>query len=387
MDNAFSFKDVELDMSDIPSYASLDEATLYVMEANTVLFNNLKREIGLNELGVFETSGCTISYVVEAGEGEEGSKKSGLVDKAKAAGGTVVNKGAALVDKVLKLIDAVAGKIKGLFEAAMLKINELTAKAAKAFGGRLDEEKLVAALDKTEISFTSGDFENLEQFISSGGDLYPVVFGSAPEADIKGKIGDIIGGELTKANLVKFFEGESKSQKLDATGVKHICSLIKDFKSNNTAIKKIYKDCEKILNNKKKEVKKAKEVDSNLLNAINANLAAMTLVYGTALSSYYKLICKDVGLAIKLRGKASKLGKAVEAGTDKAKAAAKTVKEAPGKAINNAKEKANAKKEQKQAAKDFAANGGSLDESAVSDIPEGTMTYTEEVESLFNWSF
>ena len=386
MDNAFSFKDVELDMSDIPSYASLDEATLYVMEANTVLFNNLKREIGLNELGIFETTGCTVSYVVEANEGEEGSK-SGLVDKAKAAGGAVVNKSVDLAQKVLKFIEAIGAKIKGLFEAAMRKIGELTAKAANAFGGRLDEKKLKEALTKTEITFTSGGFDNLKEFIDSGGELHPLVFGSKPEEDIKGKISDIIGGDLNKANLIKFFEGESKNQKLDPKGVEDICKLIKNFKDNNAAVKKLYKDCEKIINDKKKEVKRAKVVDNDMLNAINANLRDMTLVYGTAMSSYYKLIRQDVNLAIKLTAKASKLGKAAEAGADKVKAAAKTVKEAPGKAINNAKEKANAKKEQQQAAKDFAANGGSWDESAVSDIPEGSMTYTEEVESLFNWSF
>jgi hypothetical protein len=383
MDNAFSFKDVQLDMSDIPSYASLDEATLYVLEANTVLFNNLKREIGLNELGIFETTGCTVSYVVEANEGEEGSK-SGLVDKAKAAGGTVVNKSVDLAQKVLKFIEVIGAKIKGLFEAAMRKISELTAKAANAFGGRLDEKKLKEALGKTEITFTSGGFDNLKEFIDSGGELHPLVFGSAPEADIKGKISDIIGGDLNKANLVKFFEGESKKQTLDPKGVEDICELIKNFKDNNAAVKKLYKDCEKIINDKKKEVKRAKVVDNDMLNAINANLRDMTLVYGTAMSSYYKLIRQDVNLAIKLTAKASKLGKAAEAGADKVKAAAKTVKEAPGKAIKNAKEKANAKKEQQQAAKDFAANGGSLDESAV---PEGRMTYTEEVESLFNWSF
>jgi thiamine-phosphate pyrophosphorylase len=33
------------------------------------------------------------------------------------------------------------------------------------------------------------------------------------------------------------------------------------------------------------------------------------------------------------------------------------------------------------------AEKNDIEESAVSDIPEGSMTYTEEVESLFNWSF
>ena len=353
MDKAFSFKDVQIDMSDIPSYASLNEACLYVTEASNALFDNLKREIGLNELGIFEATGNTISYVVEA-EGEEG--KEGLKDK-------VINKGKDLKVAIDKIIDAIAKKIKGLFEAALLKMNEVVAKAYNVIGKQLDENKLIAALDKTEIKFTSGDYKNLKDFVTGNSEFYNLVFGSDPGEDINAKIAEEIGGDLTGSKLIEYFEGKPEEQTLDAAGVKDICTVIKDFKNNNGGIKKMYKDCSKIINDKKKEVKSAKEVDNDLLSAIKANFAAMSLVYGKALSCYYKLICQDVKLAVKLFATAKK---------------AELKDKLPKKKEEKAAE-AEAPKEEK-AAEDVKVKESAVEESV-------TKTYTEEVESLFNWSF
>ena len=361
MDKAFSFKDVQVDMSDIPSYASLDEAVLYVAEANESLFNNLKREIGLNELGVFETTGNTISYVVEAGE-----EKEGLKDKAKAAGGAAVNKGKALVDKIVKIIEAAAAKIKGLFEAGMRKINELTTKATSAFGKRLNVAKIKEALGDKTIAFQSGDYKQLENFIAKakeGGNGF-FSFRDVMKSN---------GVAINKAEVSAFFEGKVENQTLSAkdNSIDQIASVVQDFKAKNDAVKRMYKGCADSLDKTKKEIKSAKEVDSERLASVQKNISDYTIIYGAALATYYKLVRLDVGLLIKAAGKASKLGKAADA----------------------AKEKADEKKAQKQAAEEFAANGGvaagesAVVESAVVEEEPATKTYTEEVESLFNWSF
>jgi hypothetical protein len=396
MDNAFSFKDVRADMSDIPSYASLDEATLYVMEANTVLFNNLKREIGLTELGIFESTGCTISYVVEAGKGEEGESKSGLMDKAKAAGGYVVNKGKDLKEKLLKIIGIVAGKIKGLFEVALRKINELTAKVAEAFGKRLDEKKLQEALGKTEITFKSGDYSKLLSFVGDAKDpLRVAAFSVEPTRQgysgnttvvyntYDTKVKEALGlGEkeaISKENLKKYFEGEQGTKTLDPNGLEEICKLIKNFQGNNNAVKLLYKNAEKELNDNKKTVQSAKVIDNESVNRINNNLTRMALIYGTAMTCYYNLIRQDVGILIKLKAKATKLGQAA----DKAAQAAGNAAHAVGHEIDNARAIAHNARDLARQQKDQKTVNK---ESALFDS-DGATTYTEEVESLFNWSF
>jgi hypothetical protein len=50
----------------IPSYASIDESALYVIEASERDFNSMMRNIGLNELGILEATGKPIVY--EAGK-------------------------------------------------------------------------------------------------------------------------------------------------------------------------------------------------------------------------------------------------------------------------------------------------------------------------------
>jgi hypothetical protein len=371
MDNAFTFKDVQVDMSDIPSYASLDEATLYVLEANTVLFNNLKREIGLNELGVFETTGNTISYVVEANEGEEGESKPGLVDKAKTAGGAVVNKGADLVNKVIKLIEAAAAKIKGLFEAGMRKIGELTAKAASAFGKRLNAESIKKNLGDSEIKYKFGDYDNLETFLKNC-----AAGGKNAMNNLKKSLGD---AEITSENVRKHFQGTVEERTLDSNGINQMVEAVSKFKTKNDAVKKAYKGCADHLNDIRKETKKASEINSEKLAGIEKSIRETTIIFGVAMSEYYKLMRNNVMVLIKANNKGAK-----NAAVNKAKDVAHDVKHG----VDNAKAIA---KNAKDLAKDQKAKKNAekkdIEESAVSDIPEGSMTYTEEVESLFNWSF
>lgn len=366
MNNEFSFKDVQPDMSDIPSYATLDEAVLYVAEANNALFNELKREIGLNELGIFETTGNTISYVVEAGE--EGENKEGLVDKAKAAGGAAVNKGKALVDRIIKLIEAAAAKLKGLFEAGMRKISELAAKAATAFGKRLNAEKIKENLGDKVIKYKFGDYDRLEDFLRNGIESDPMnAFRNIKKS----------GAELTKDGLNKYFEGTVEERTLDANGIDQMVKVINDFKSRNDAIKKAYKSCQDHLNAIKKDVKSAKEINAEKLAGIQQAIAENTLVFGTAISAYYKLMRNNVNVLVKAFNKGTKVAKAA----DKAKEFADT--HTPRDVVDSVKEKVKSK-----APKGVPVTVKS-NESAVEEVVEesATKTYTEEVESLFNWSF
>lgn len=334
MDKAFSFKDVQIDMSDIPSYASLNEACLYVTEASNALFDNLKREIGLNELGIFEATGNTISYVVEAGEEENG----------------VVNKGKEVAAKIMKIFEAAAAKIKGMFEVAMRKINELTTKATAGLGGKLNADSMKKGLKYTKISYNCGKFDNLEKFINNGSVLN--VKRGANEFNSKG--------------ISEYFEGTKEDHTLtdDDAGKKavdDIVEVISKFVTKNIALKELYKKSTSYLDDRKKEIKSATEIDSESLANIKTQIADATLVYGTAFSTYYKLVRQDVSIAIKLVAAAKK---------------AELKDKLPKKKEEKAAE-AEAPKEEK-AAED-------IKESAVEESV--TKTYTEEVESLFNWSF
>lgn len=357
MNTEFSFKDVKPDMSDYPSYASLDEAVLCVVEANEIMFNNLKRNIGLTELGIFESTGNTIEYTTEM-------KRVPTQDK-------VVNKGGDLKAAVLKVLASVAARVKGLFEAALRRLSELTAKASAAFGKRLNTEKLTNAYNNlsSPIKFNSGDYENLKDFINGNGDLYVHMYSDSNE-DIEALVKDDLGGELSAKKINEYFEGSKYDQTFEEKDIKDIVDIISNFAYNNNAVKNMYKDCSKDINKLMKEVKSAKEIDSEKLNRLQKNAKVTTMVFGSALSMFYKLVKQDVSIAIKLVNK-SAVNRAKNAASDKAKA----IKNAP----KNMKQRREERREQKQAAADWEANG-TIDESAIS-------SYTEEVESLFNWSF
>lgn len=68
------FKSIQPDMSIIPSFASLAEATMYVVEANEIHFNNMMKSIGLHELAVFESTGSVLLYEDEGEDTPEEAK-------------------------------------------------------------------------------------------------------------------------------------------------------------------------------------------------------------------------------------------------------------------------------------------------------------------------
>jgi hypothetical protein len=289
---------------------------------------------------------------VEANEGEEGESKPGLVDKAKTAGGAVVNKGADLVNKVIKLIEAAAAKIKGLFEAGMRKIGELTAKAASAFGKRLNAESIKKNLGDSEIKYKFGDYDNLETFLRNC-----AAGGKNAMNNLKKSLGD---AEITSENVRKHFQGTVEERTLDSNGINQMVEAVSKFKTKNDAVKKAYKGCADHLNEIRKETKKASEINSEKLAGIEKSIRETTIIFGVAMSEYYKLMRNNVMVLIKANNKGAK-----NAAVNKVKDAAHDVKHGVdnAKAIaKNAKDLAKDQKAQKQA--DKTATG----ESALEDL-------------------
>lgn len=315
MNTEFKFRDVNADMSDIPSYASCTEATILVAEANNALFDSLKKEIGLQELGVFESTGNFISYVIEEGEetgGEEPKEeKKSLIDKGKA-----------VVGKIIEFIKAAAAKVKGLFEQIMRKISELTARAAAAFGGKLSEERMYNAIENHTIKFHCGDFDKLFSFIAHK-DLIKMGYAKKDSGLFEvlrnmGYSGEELKTKVPKAKEVEdHFEGEKKDHTLSNTpegkqAIVDICKVINEFSKTNDALKKMYKNCEDHFKNLVSECESAKEVDKEKLEEYQTNVRQTTVVFGAALSCYYKVVRQDVAIAIKISLRGKKPKKAAE---------------------------------------------------------------------------
>ena len=272
MNTQLKFRDVNTDMSDIPSYASIEEATILVAEANNAMFDSLKREIGLQELGVFETTGNFISYVIEEGEtaGEEAKEeKKSFIDKGKEIAGGTVNKGKELAKKFIELVKKALGKIKGLFESAMKKMIE----------GNLKIEDIK-------------DFEALNKFNT--------VKAEAKSLSVKA-VCDYLEGEAVDHTLT--------NDEASKNAIKDIVKVIKTFKEGNAFIKALYKKCNDYYNDVVKEAEAESEPKPNWIEYNKTQVANTTIVFGAALQSYYKLIRQDVGIAIKLAAKSKLPGK------------------------------------------------------------------------------
>ena len=309
MSTEFKFRDVNADMSDIPSYASLDEAAILVAEANNAMFDALKREIGLQELGIFESTGNFVSYVIEEGEdkAEEKTEDSGedsgeeAKEEPKEEKKGFLSKGKEVIKKIVELLKAAGAKVKGLFEAAMRKISEVTAKAAAAFGGKLDAGKLQESLEKTTIKFKSPSYNNLKTFIAMN-NFGGKTVGEIPFNDVLRELKKN-DKDVTVKNLTEHFEGSSEDHTLDAEGLKDIVEVINKFGKTNDNIKAMYKSCEVYFHDAIRKVESAEQVNQENLDNVKKSASYVPMVFGAALSSYYKLVRLDVGIALRLAAK------------------------------------------------------------------------------------
>ena len=359
-------RNVVPDMSDIPEYASMEEAVLYVVEADVKLINNFYREIGLNELAVYETTGNFVDYYTEADDNAEGEKKEpGKLGK---LAGSIKERGE-------KLVKDIAAKIKGLFEKALSVIQDSVAYAATKLGGTkaFNAENLKKKLGNRKIIIKGGDYQHLKDLATGGGpsgDILKAFHNAATakrnntkndEGNLK-ELENIIGGEINTKNVKAWLVGpDNGGTTLDARGIDDICKIIKDSKSAIDGLRSIYNQADKTIADLATSIKDLrqnnnivnKDIDKQYKNDTGKNFgaktntaiaSAITIIYGTAISTYVELIKKDIAIAVKVLA---------------------TVK----KNDSGEKEKTN--------------------ESAVVDQEETNHTnhYSEEVDSLFDWSF
>ena len=355
-------RNVVPDMSDIPEYASMEEAVLYVVEADVKLINNFYREIGLNELAVYETTGNFVDYYTEADDNKEGEGEKKEPGKLGKLAGSIKEKGE-------KLVNDIAAKIKGLFEKALSVIQDSVAYAATKLGGTkaFSAENLKKKLGNREITIKGGDYTNLQHLAKGEArviltELEKAAKGDENSGDLK-QLKDMFGGEITTKSVKEWLVGPDKGgTKLDAKGIDDICKVIKDSKSAIEGLRSIYKQADKsiaALATSVNAVRKNnpsmngstltgfdKDTEKKFGAKTNTAIAsAITIIYGTAISTYVELIKKDIAIAVKVLA---------------------TVKK------NDSGEEKDVKKE-----------------SAVVDQEETNNTnhYSEEVDSLFDWSF
>lgn len=113
---------VESDRSVIPAYTlSFAENALYIAEAIENDFNSLFKNIGINELAVYESTGSQIVY--------EGENLSSLKEKA------------------INFIKGVWAKIKAGFETILTKFKAMQAEARKEMAGKLSASDIDSIAD------------------------------------------------------------------------------------------------------------------------------------------------------------------------------------------------------------------------------------------------
>ena len=393
MNEYFNFKDVAPDMSDIPSYASVGESVLYVMEANEINFNKLKTSIGLYELGVFESTGMVVDYVNEA---EGGAKLTEL--KAKLIG----------------FVTQAAAKIKGLFESILRKMDESATTALNAIEGKkaLDAgtlKKAYAKVDPSKIKFKGGDYSKLIELCQGKGALNHDVdafinsaVGSRDlEVAIKG-IKSTLGGEITKAAVTKYLTGkveDANGSSLKESDLEQIAEFVSGWKSNNKGLKSVYKNAEKSLNDLIKNIKSRKDCTDEDLKTCKEAVKVITCVYGTAMSCFYSVVRQDIMIAVKLVNSARIADAKAKAKEVTGKNESAVLDEAcKGK---DCKDKKDDKKDDKNiidkakdavdgavdAVKEKIPFGKEEDDKKKKKVKKEAATYTEEVESLFEWNF
>ena len=374
MNTEFSFKDINVDMSDIPSYASVQESVLFVLEANERMFNSLKQEIGLQELGLFEATGMTTSYVIEEGEEakEESKENTALIPRPDASV-AVRNNGAKTKIKFGEILNKIAAKIKALFEKAMRKISELISSAYKALGSwAVDEKKMLAGLPHAKIAYKSGNFDNLVKFASGEGELYQkmIAFIDSASSDANASmralddLKQLFKGEITQSSVSHYMEGPVlEHNQITEQDVKDIVKIVGNFKNAKSFIKDIYKMAENALKTVKENTvgSKVKEYDNSLLEYFKNAQSVITVLFGTTLSLYYKVVRQDVTIAIRLTAAGKLKGKKAAAG---------------GKGEKGEQIRSDRRNNVIQGTP--SEEGESTAESA---------SYTTEVENLFNWSF
>lgn len=386
MSYELEIENAAVDRSSIPEYASVSEAVIYTLEANEVNFNEMMKNIGLLELGYYEANGEMVEYTVEAfGKKKEDAKEEkSEKDEAKEAKkaefkAKLSTTGEKVKKAIISFLKTAWEKIKGLFETILRKINELVTTAIKKIGIKhLEVETLKSGLvnlnKKNRDSFESYKYDKLIKFLN-GGDLKSDI-GSAiaqghatanPDNYTKGLINtvddkvkaikDKIGAEKITVEAVKnYFRGEKTNEVPGDEDLEKIIDIVKN-KEYNVNLKKAFKSCRESFNEMIKFANKNADIDSGKVKAFHEIVNLCTTIYGAAFAEYYNVVRTNVMIATRtalasnvnaLKNAANPDNDSQAAGVDKKKKATKE---------------------------------------SVEDITAESATYTEEIESLFDWKF
>src|SRR5574344_549490 len=241
----------------IPSYASVDEACLYVIEAFEEDFNKLSQEIGLKELGVMEATGKEMVYD-EAAITEATNK---ITDVAKKA----------------------CGNVKQLFNNTLLNIKKITTGAKSKIAGTRSFDAIKKSVDlaKDKKYGTIHTFPKLAEVAGSKGPIWSAVNTYAKKIASKdattiGKIPEI--GEF-KAAVVKAAGGSGTSDSNIRSAVeKYIMGdtveVNKAYLSNEANLKKLYS----YATDYKANIAEVQMAIKNAQEEVNGQIGAMKVV-------------------------------------------------------------------------------------------------------------
>lgn len=418
MSYELEIENAAVDRSSIPEYASVSEAVIYTLEANEVNFNEMMKNIGLLELGYYEANGEMVEYTTEAfGKKKEDAKeeKSEKDEAKEAKKAEFKAKLSATGEKVKKAIISFLKtaweKIKGLFETILRKINELVTAAIKKIGIKhLKVETLKSGLvnlkKKNRDSFESYKYDKLIAFLG-GGDLKSDI-GSAiaqgkatanPDNYTKGLINtvdekikaiknkifdksDAENEKITVEAIKKYFRGEKTNEVPGDEDLKKIIDIVKEKKYNEN-LKKAFASCKESFNEMIKFANKNANIDSGKVKVFHEIVNLCTSIYGAAFAEYYNVVRTNVMIATRtaLASNVNALKNAANPDNDSLAALLKGVDTGKGVDVDAKGSDSEAKllkgvDKKKKATKE-----------SVEDITAESTTYTEEIESLFDWKF
>lgn len=326
----------------VPSYAPFCETYFYLQEATEADFNQLKFEIGIQELGVMEATGVELIY-------EQDEEKSQSVK-----------------DKIVAFIKAQWEKVKGAFDKMLKVIQEKIAKAKEKFTGKvISNIKKNLANGRLKETGKDGVVKSYGKFAKYDG-LDKIANLSASSLKAEEATTDV---DISLDELKKKYRGEEFEVNRDwiASNVDFIVKTALDFKFTKSSILKGYNDVKKGFDEEIKKVKVGPAEIKVKTDAAKAHVKTLNKIASAAVALYVERQAKALGLLTKVA-----VGTLAKSETEKA--VAKDAKEA-------AKAKKAADKEAKKAEKNGEKKEETEQEAAVME------SYTSEIERMFDWNF
>lgn len=282
MSYSYEIQNAPVDMSDIPSFANMNEAGMYVLEAEQIMFNEMMQNIGLSELGAIEKNG----FFNEADDAKEEKKKANLKET------------------IVSFLTRVWAKIKAMFETLLRKIKEIIAKVATVIASKKAKDKdLVAALDsKDKFEVKAYKYTGLEDRVES------LVTGGI--VSLNGPAEKKVLSKEERKKIVNDIRGSEKPETLDKAFIKSnltdIISTVKDFKNTNNVIKKAYDKTKKAIDENVKNVKKSDDITKVGINNVHTEASNLISVSNIIVAEWYGYVRRNAAIVSKLASIAKK---------------------------------------------------------------------------------